>query len=156
MIAFPFAKKMECEIGLDGISYNGWLSEVTHVYKDPITHETVGMDFTIEKKRFLGYTSRLQFGYEVFRKNNFAVVLAIEAWADFRGKSQGEYNPLGLEVLVKAYIPVSHGNGAVQTALILGTAYTGNYIGVRATFVLKGLRIYRHKPRKYYVRTYED
>ncbi len=153
--AFPFARKMECELGLDGNFTRGWESNITDVAKDPETMRPIGYSFNTHYVRYHTANFRLQFGYELFRGNKFALNAGIEAWGAFIN-TRHLTNGGGLNAVVKTYLPVSHGNAAIQIAGIFGLTHTGTYVGVRASYCLTAMRIYRHKPRHYYVRTYED
>jgi hypothetical protein len=155
MWAFPFARKMECEIGIEGNFVKGWTTEITGVHFSPAEPTRPFYDFATRTTRGNFISTRLQFGREVYRRNDFGVGAGIEAWTAVAAQKD-VYNDIGFQVVAKMYLPVSHGSGAVQTSLFYGIAHSGSYLGLRVGFCLKGTRVYRHKPKSYYVRTYED
>ncbi len=159
MLALPFAKRWELELGLEALYAKGWNSDITGVHYDvenPM--KVVGFDYAIFHSHSTSLTTRLQFGYEIFRKNNYALVGGAEMWMDVIGRHEfTRYNQRGYALVLKSYIPVSHANGAIQISVLVGDiASRSMYVGARMGFALKGTRVYRHKPKKYYVQTYED
>jgi hypothetical protein len=158
LVAFPFARRWEAEVALEGSFSKGWMMEITAVHPSPDPRNIPATyDYALHYTRSSSVNSRLQFAYEAFRKNNYAILGGVEAWCAIAGKGNASnYNPLGFALVAKSYIPVSHGNAAIQSTVLLGAAHSGLYLGLRVGFFLKGTRIYKHRPQHYYVRTYED
>lgn len=159
MLAFPFARHGEMELALEGSYARGWLTEITEQHRDPVNPlHVVSVDQAIHHAHAGSLTTRLQLGYEVGRRNNYGFVIGGEMWYDLLGRrALTRYNAAGYALVLKTYIPASHGNAAVQLSGIIGNLLTARlYFGVRAGFCLRGTRVYRHKPKKYYVHAYEE
>ena len=153
--AFPFGRHMECEIGLDGNFVKGWVTEITGVHYSPTDPlRPSGYDFSTRTTRGSFISTRLQFGREIYRRNDFGIGAGLEVWTAVAAQKD-VYNEIGVQLVGKMYLPVAR-SGAVQTSLFYGITHSGSYVGLRAAFCLKGTRVYRHKPKSYYVRTYED
>jgi len=151
MIAFPFFRKWECELGSDMVITKDWRHyNVWHVVPNTAPPEYYATTIS----RLNNVTSvrvRSAFSYEFLRKEKFACHAAGGAWYDSRGTA----GFVGMEGGVKLYYtPVK--SVAVQFAANYGVTKGGKYFTFRLGIALCGSRNYRAKPDKYYIRTYED
>jgi hypothetical protein len=150
---FPFASRFTCEIDAEYFRYSGINAKPSGISlnADGVGFHYTGMNYSWYNSNHMD--CRMIFATEVFRNAKFSLQAGLGGWVLAAGNRENNY-VAGAEATVKAWIPVSSG-GAVQTGLVYGINGRGSYMQLRAAFALKGTRIYRHRPSKYYIRTYE-
>lgn len=149
---FPFASRYSCEINAQYFRYVGYRFMPTGYAPDT---DGIGFHYTGWQSTWFSSNElncRLVFAAELFRTAGFSIHAGLGGWALAAGNR--ENGNVGVEVILKSWIPVSRG-GAVQAGVAYGYTESGSYIQLRAGFALRGTRIYKHRPSKYYVRTYE-
>ncbi|HTF02623.1 MAG TPA: hypothetical protein VK826_01305 [Bacteroidia bacterium] len=153
--AFPFSKKMECEVAMQWSTYFDKRNEITDLVTDtaPFPH-IVSYNSVRVWKASHTWELRTAFTYEFLRKNTVALQAGAGGWLAVQDVGYGS-GQVGLEGLVKCYVAPAH-FPTMQFALACGITHVDMYASLRVSVMLQGTRTYRVKPDKYYVRTYEE
>lgn len=151
---FPFASRFSCEINAQYFRYTGYRTMASGYVIDSDGSDLHMSGYKCEWFNSNEMNCRLVFAAELLRNSRFSIHAGLGGWGLAAGNRESG-NVAGVEAIVKSWIPVSRGS-AVQAGLIYGVTGSGTYIQLRAAFAVRGTRIYRHRPSKYYVRTYEE
>ncbi len=150
---FPFASRYSCEINAQYFRHVGYRFMPTGYSPDA---DGIGFHYTGWQSTWFNSNElncRLVFAAELLRTSRFSLHVGLGGWALAAG-NRVSGNVAVVEAVLKSWIPASRG-GAVQVGIAYGYTGSGSYIQLRAGFALRGTRIYKHRPSKYYVRTYE-